>query len=328
MQGVLQILVTRACDRDCVGCSQGSQLGGKPSMMTPEQFEQACDSLAGYPHVIGLFGGNAPINPHFETICEIFRSKFPNKEQRGLWSNNPFNKGAVMRETFAPHHSNLNVHLDRASFDRFWNQWPESRPYLKGLDPSWPEAAEITGQHQRASRIGDSRHGPPLVAMKDLDLLPGNIENSEENRWELISTCDISRNWSAACGVVRGKVVGFACEVAYAQAALHEYDVDYPDTGLDVTQRYDGKLWWQLGMDSFSGQVRKHCHECGIPLRGFGDLAATGNTDQVSPTHSNIFKPKNRNRRVELVTRLEQLGDKHLARSTDYIQNASLPVIY
>lgn len=326
MGGILQIVVTRACDLSCIGCSQGSQLGGKPSMMTPDQFEQACNSLHGYPHVVGIFGGNAAISPHFETICEIFKSKFQ-FEQRGLWCNNPMGKGGFMRSTFDPSHSNLNVHLSRAAFDAFWNEWPECRPYLKGLDPSWPEAQEIRDLHQRANRIGDSRHGPPMVAMMDLDKLPGDIDNTVENRWSLISTCDISRNWSAACGVVRGQVRGFFCEIAYAQSALHEANPDYPDTGLDVTQLHGGKLWWQLGMDSFADQARKHCHECGIPLRGYGDLAVAGTVEQVSPTHADIFKLKNKSRRVELVTRLEQLGDKHLPRSTDYIQNSSLPVL-
>lgn len=324
MGGVLQIVITRACDRACVGCSQGSHLGGKPAMMSTELFEKACDSLEGYPHVVGLFGGNPALVKNFDEICEVFRSKFT-FDQRGIWCNNPCGKGEIMRRTCTPRHSNLNVHLNRAAFEEFWETWPESRPYLKGLDESWPEAAAITDQHQRSMRIGDSRHGPPLVAMKDLDLLPGKIENTEANRWELISGCDISRNWSAAVGMFRGQLRGFFCEIAYAQAALHANDPDYPDTGLDVTQRYDGKLWWQLGMEPFAGQARKHCHECGIPLRGFGDLAAHGTTDQVSPTHAGIFKPKDRNRNVVLVTRLEQLGDKYLPRSTDYVQNSKLP---
>ena len=35
--GILQIWVTRACDKACFGCTQGSNLGGKPGMITVEQ---------------------------------------------------------------------------------------------------------------------------------------------------------------------------------------------------------------------------------------------------------------------------------------------------
>src|SRR5690242_2039949 len=45
--GVLQIWVTRACDLACTHCTQGSNLAGKPGMMTPDQFEEACKSLVG-----------------------------------------------------------------------------------------------------------------------------------------------------------------------------------------------------------------------------------------------------------------------------------------
>lgn len=80
-------------------------------------------------------------------------------------------------------------------------------------------------------------------------------------------------------------------------------------------------------MDAFAHQARKHCHECGIPLRGFGDLAMGGTNEQVSPSHAGVYKLKRRDKTLELVTRLEQLGEHRLARSTDYIQNGSLPII-
>ena len=32
--GVLQVWITRACDNSCFRCTQGSNLGGKPGMIT------------------------------------------------------------------------------------------------------------------------------------------------------------------------------------------------------------------------------------------------------------------------------------------------------
>jgi molybdenum cofactor biosynthesis enzyme MoaA len=56
--GVLQIHITRACDRACFNCTQGSNLRGKTYFISLDDFELACKSLAGYWGVIGIFGGS------------------------------------------------------------------------------------------------------------------------------------------------------------------------------------------------------------------------------------------------------------------------------
>ena len=53
-EGVLQVWVTRACDKSCFGCTQGSNLAGKPGMITVEQFEEALISLEGYFGIVGM----------------------------------------------------------------------------------------------------------------------------------------------------------------------------------------------------------------------------------------------------------------------------------
>src|SRR5215831_7074969 len=97
--GILQIHITRACDQACFHCTQGSNLGGKPIVMSLEHFEQACDSLKDYFGVVGIFGGNPCMHPRFGEICEILRVKIPYK-QRGLWTNNLRGNGAHARMTF------------------------------------------------------------------------------------------------------------------------------------------------------------------------------------------------------------------------------------
>lgn len=287
-QGIVQIHITRSCDLACFGCTQASQLGGKATMITLEQFETACRSLDGYFGVVGLFGGNPAMHPKFPELCEIFRKYFP-KVQRGLWCNNPRGHGKVMRETFDPSHSNLNVHLVQSAYDEFKRDWPECSPV--GLKT-------------------DSRHSPPYVAMKD-------VIADEAERWRLIGDCDINKFWSAMIGVFRGEVRGYFCEIAGAQAMLHQHEPDYPDTGTPATPG-----WWRLGMDAFAGQVRKHCHDCGVPLRGHGALAQSADgVEHVSAAHADVFKPKKKDRRVELVTVRDQLGAP-LGKMTDYIGNA------
>lgn len=75
----------------------------------------------------------------------------------------------------------------------------------------------------------------------------------------------------------------------------------------------------------FQDQVRKHCHECGVPLRGYGELAQTQSTfakEQFSQTHADVCKPKRTGRLTEEVTELQQLGIGKLAKMTDYLGNA------
>lgn len=289
--GVLQIWVTRACDRSCYACTQGSNLAGKPGFITVEQFRLACESLKDYFGVVGMFGGNPVLHPQFDELCAIMRDTIP-WEQRGLWCNHPKGKGKTAAITFNPKYSNLNVHESKQAWDEFERDWPECSPYLKGLD-------------------GDSRHSPPFVAMNDLIPEP-------EKRWELIKTCDINKNWSALIGVFRDQPRGWFCEIAAAQAMLHQDEPDYPDTGVPITPG-----WWNQGMEAFVHQAEKHCHECGIPLRGYGSLANAGPVEQVSATHFNIYTPK-RDRNVERVTELIQLG-KPITRVTDYLENGRAP---
>ena len=57
------------------------------------------------------------------------------------------------------------------------------------------------------------------------------------------------------------------------------------------------------------------------PLRGFGELAVSGTTEQTSQTHQLMYRPKIKGRKVEIVTSHTQLGER-LVRATDYIENS------
>jgi hypothetical protein len=324
LQGVIQIHVTRACDKHCYNCTQGSNFVGKNTFMPPIEFEKATISLRDYWGVVGVFGGNPAVSPHFEDYCSILRQQIP-YEQRGLWCNNPLGKGKIMRDTFNPAVSNLNVHMDRKAYDEFRRDWPECRPF--GLDK-------------------DSRHSPVYVAMKDViglrdeDGVPPNrngLSTGISKRYELISNCDINQHWSAAIGLFRGELRAWFCEIAMAQSILHQDEPDYPDTGTipvgrrniihDSKTTYTLRAWWELPMISFSQQVDKHCHECGVPLRGYGELAQSKDKDsveQVSITHLGIARPKHKDRPVEEVHTLDMLETGKLERTTNYIQNSSI----
>lgn len=312
--GVIQILVTSSCNLACISCTQASQIRRAPWFMTPEQFEQAIASLDGYFGIVGVFGGCPTISPYFADYCRILRERVP-KDRCGLWANNLMGKGADCRTTFSPFVSNLNVHLDRKAYDEFLSDWPEARPF--GLTQ-------------------ESRHSPPFVSMCDVGV-------PESERWELISRCPINQHWSAGIGVFRGQLRAWFCEIAMAASILHQDEPDFPDTGLILTYPdgehcwFEGSTfdvpvyrtsnarpvkWWELGMGAFTRQIRKHCHDCGVPMQGRGELSQSSDgAEQVSETHAAVFRPKKQGRRVELVTTREQLGQP-LSLMTRYLENA------
>ncbi len=289
-RGVMQIHITNICNLTCPNCSQGCNLVTHPQSMTLEQFEQAIISVKDYYGVIGIYGGNPTMHHKFKEICEILRKHIP-YEQRGLFTNTLSGHGAICRETFNPRYSNLNIHADMDVYREFEQTWPESVQLnmVKGLE--------------------HSRHTPPWVAIKDMeDLTP-------EDQWRVILTCDINKYWSAMIGLFRGQVRAWFCELAGAQSRLHEDDKDYPDTGLPVEPG-----WWKLPIINFQHQVNRHCFDCGIPLRGYGDLD-NGTMEYVSKTHLPIYKLKSpHGKLIKVVTNTSQL-DGHVQRSTDYIEN-------
>ena len=184
--------------------------------------------------------------------------------------------------------------MDQVAYDEFYRDWPECRKQLKGHDT-------------------DSRHSPPFVAMMD-------VEPDEGKRWEMIANCDVNQNWSAMICAVPGRGLrGYLCEIMGAQAMLHADDPEWPDLGVPIVEG-----WWRSSIEAFAKQVKFHCHRCGVPLRRFGQLACDGEFEEVSQTHAGIYKPKDKNRRVELITLDTAPAAKTLKLVTNYIENSAI----
>lgn len=295
--GVIQLLVTSNCDKSCFGCTQASNLRRPKEFMPPDLFETAVLSLKNYWGIVGVFGGNPAVHGQFETLCEILRAHIP-KERCGLWCNNPLGKGAVMRDTFNPAVSNLNVHLDQKAYDEFRQDWPECHPF--GLTE-------------------DSRHSPVFVSMQD-------VIADEGERWNLIANCPINREWSAGAGMFRGELRGWFCEIAMAQSLLMQGNPGYPDTGVPIPDQNGSLDWWQRTMfdPQFTAQARHHCHRCGVPMNGYGSLACADDSaavEQTSAEYVEVYQLKRINRNLEVVTDREQLQEGRIEKLTHYLQN-------
>jgi hypothetical protein len=278
--GVMQVWVGRMCNRACYGCTQGSQLAGKPGMISVDQYEQAIASLNDYWGTVGMFGGLATLHPRFPELCLILKGSDIPWHRRGLWANDINGHGAICRQTFNPACSNLNVHMDSEAADEIRRDWPEAAPFIKGEEK-------------------DSVHGTPFVSPTDLGV-------PENEMWQHISNCDVNRHWSAMICVVRGQLRGFFCEISASVAMLHENNPDWAGTGKpmeDIGVPIEPG-WWKQGQGHFEQQIRTCCPHCAIPLRRPGKQAVSDETqaEEFSETHRFIAKPKTRSRPVEFVT--------------------------
>lgn len=258
--GVLQVKVTNACDLDCRNCTAAVGLAKKHRrvwFMGPDLFREALRSLKGYHGVVGMFGGNPTLNPHFEELCAIFREEFPDQQQRGLWCNNLRGKGRICRETFSPIHSNLNVHRNAEAYNEIRRTWPEAHILRDGL-------------------LKPSMHGSWWVAMRDV--IP-----DEGERWDLISRCFVNQTWSAEITLINGQLRAYFCEWA---ATMDEYaDLEGREPcGIPVTPG-----WWQQPMTVFADQVRQSCHNCGAPLNPHKIEDLGQEPEDFSATHQNVF---------------------------------------
>lgn len=289
-QGVMQVQITRTCNLSCTNCTQGSHLAGKPRIATLDQIEIMLKSVSDYFGVVGIYGGNPCTHPQFPEVCELVR-KYIGWEHRGLFTNDFMGHGKVIRETFNPDICNLNAHGVYKAFAEMVREFPECG-MQKGM--------------------ADSRHTSSWVALKDIEDL--TIDEKER----LIENCDINEFWSAITCVMRDKPVGFFCEIAGAQALLHENEPNYPNLGIELVEG-----WWKQSIDHFKAQIDKHCYECGIPLRGKGDLGF-GTNEYVSATHLPIYKLKTpKGKTLHVVKTIKDL-DGYVPRATDYIENGDV----
>jgi hypothetical protein len=255
---VIQIKITTYCDLDCRCCTAAVGLLKKHRAqwhMTPDQFRVAVRSLSGFPGMIGVFGGNPCVSPHFEEICAIFREEVPDKTRRGLWSNRLFGHGAICRETFHGPHSNINVHRNRAAFEEIRRDWPKARPF---------------------GHLRPSIHGSWWTAIQDL--IPDEAE-----RWELIGKCYVNQTWSAEITLIGGELRGFFCEFAATQAEFEALRGN-PDLGLRVEPG-----WWNHGIEHYAEQVRKYCHQCGAPLNPSKVIDLSDAPEDYTRTHEPVF---------------------------------------
>lgn len=286
--GTIHIKILSYCDLDCqqcdaaVGILRGLKLG---FVMTPEQFRIAARSLNGYFGLIGIYGGNPCMHPQFEEICRIFAEEIPDRQQRGLWTDNLRGQGKICRETFNPAMSNLNCHGIRSAYDEMRQDWPEAKPIGLGDFKHDP-----------------SEHAPYFGSMADLGL-------SDEEMEKRLGDCGFNQEWSAMITQVKGRLVAYFCEIAATMAEV----MNDPSRGMTP-----GPGWWSKPLAAFENQICGYCTRCLIPMNGRKSPADARGTEQYTKTWEPVFATIKGRPMVKVVTREEIRGDR---KSTLYGSN-------
>lgn len=246
----IQVEITTACNLSCSNCTRLLPFRTDFRHMTPDCFRKAVRSLAGWPGVVAIFGGNPPAHPRFAELMEILVEEVPEQRKRGLWASNLLKHGALCREVFWPNgHFNLNAHADPKAADEI-DRW-------------------LPGKLIKKSRSAPALHGPVAMDRRDFGV--------SDEAWEAMrEKCDINRNWSGSIVERAGEPFAYFCEIASALDGVRGENHGLPaEPG-----------WWRERMPAFAEQVRECCDRgCGVPLRLRGHLDAEETYD-VSPSWS------------------------------------------
>jgi organic radical activating enzyme len=236
---IMQVIVTRICDESCSNCTQLLPFRQDVKHMSLNAFHDAVRSMAGWPGVVALFGGNPCAHPNFDDLCAILEQEIPEQRRRGLWTNNLLNdeKGRVAHKTFWPDgRMNLNAHCDQRAAELF-DKW-------------------LPGKIIESSRTRHSWHSPILMNYADYGL-------AEEDWITARESCDINQRWSGAIAERDGKAYGYFCEVAASLDGIRGVN-----NGVLAVPG-----WWRMPMQYFHEQVVRCCDMgCGVPLKRKGSL--------------------------------------------------------
>jgi organic radical activating enzyme len=225
---IICVDITNRCNLGCSNCTRLLENQEGYWDMSLDNFRLAVRSLIDFPGIIAVIGGNPCMHRQFEDICKILVEEIPQKEKRGLWSNNVFKYVDLVVEVFGGF--NLNPHGD------------------KNGEMSLQEVYRRTGGIGNLY-TGNSMHAPLLVAIKDL--------YGEEEMWSKISNCDINKYWSASIVQNNGRLRAYFCEVAASFDLARKTDY-----GLEVKPG-----WWRQNISSYTEQIKHFCPGCGAAAR-------------------------------------------------------------
>ncbi|RMD73515.1 MAG: hypothetical protein D6820_18455 [Lentisphaerae bacterium] len=244
-QAIIQIEVTNACTHQCANCTRFCGHHPKPFFMDLPTFEKAVDSLADYPGMIGIMGGEPTIHPQFDKIIDIVNAKIPRRIQTpaAYQPIRDFNRYKI------EHLSNLKAR--RGLWTSLGNKYYR---HFEAIHECFEY--QCINDHQN-----HGLHQALLVSRQDLGI--------PDDEWLVLrDNCWIQNYWSASI-TPKG---AFFCEVAAALDMLFDGPGGWPiEPG-----------WWRRTPEEFGDQL-KWCELCGAALNT-PRVPSNSEIDIVSPS--------------------------------------------
>lgn len=233
--GVIQIDVTNICERRCSNCTRMLAHHPRRFVMTRDNWRIALGSLATFPGVVGMFGGNPCLHPQFTDLIADFVALRPDLHRRGLWTSDLRRHAALVADTIG--YLNFNDH--------------HSACYVRKVHPDGTVTIDAQPDYHGSS------HCPPLAAIRDLI-------TDHPTLWRRITACPVQNRWSACITEIGGTLYAYACEVTAAFEHVYGHR-----TGIPLLDHPD---WWAYPFERFGDQITTWCPQCGMALSGQGDV--------------------------------------------------------
>ena len=247
-QKVIQIDITNACHNRCSHCTRFVGHHKKPFFMDISTFKRAVDSLAFFPGMVGIMGGEPTIHPDFATMTKYLAKARPEKPIETKDHISPIKSFGVY----------ANRHISRIQ-GRKKGLW-------SSLGLGYYKHFELIQDTYKYQCLNDHRHNGEhislLITRKELGI--------PDDEWvKLRNNCWVQKEWSASI-TPKG---AFFCEVAAALDMLYGGPGGWPiEHG-----------WWKREPKEFGEQL-KWCDICSACLPVPRMIAREGK-DYVSPNH-------------------------------------------
>lgn len=251
---IVMIDITNACHHACSNCTRFCGQHPKPFFMDVDFFKKAVDSMAGFPGIVGIIGGEPSLHPHFEEMMDYYASRVPEPRPKAF------------------------LGTPTASFKDYGRLVRYMRGRKRGLF-----SALGPGYYKNFEKIQDifpyqslndhqsiSMHQAILVTRKELGI-------PDEEWFKLRDSCWIQNIWSATI-TPKG---AFFCEIAASMDMLFDGPGGWPvEPG-----------WWKRTPADFGEQLN-WCESCSVSLTMPANNA-NDDTDIVSPVMLERLKKVN-----------------------------------